>query len=195
MKKLLLNLVSFLFVALAFASCSSDGDDGMSPESVQLDQAESRAAQQMQTFDYDYLKACSMTMPTENIAVSPLSARLFLSMLANSLEGEAVNEIASALNTTDLEAVNTLSQKLQAYLPQADHNVKVAIANSVWYHDDLKINKLFEQNAQRYYHAELYGTDFTRPDAGSRINSWIKKNTGGLIDNFFTNGSLSSGLP
>lgn len=191
MKKSLLNLVSLLFVAFAFASCSSD-DDGGPVATLELGQAESRALTDMQSFDGEFFKACCEEVPNGNLAVSPLSARLFLSMFANSIEGDAVNEITTALNTVDLEAVNTLSEKLSNYLPQADRNVKVAITNSVWYRDDLTINKLFEQNAQRYYRTQFFDIDFTKSDAGSKVNDWVKKNTGGMIDKIVSNGSLEN---
>lgn len=175
-------------LALLLVSCSSD--DGESVEPLVLGQNESRAAANMQSFDNDFFAACCENIPEGNLAVSPLSARLFLSMFANSIEGEAVNEITAALNTADLEAVNTLSQKLSSYLPRADRNVKVAIANSVWYRQDLTVNKPFEESASRYYNAEFFGTDFGASDAGSKINSWVKKNTNGMIDNIVDNGSM-----
>lgn len=175
-------------LALLLVSCSSD--DGESVEPLVLGHDESRAAANMQSFDNDFFNACCENIPEGNLAVSPLSARLFLSMFANSIEGEAVNEITAALNTADLEAVNTLSQKLSSYLPRADRNVKVAIANSVWYRQDLTVNKPFEESASRYYNAEFFGTDFGASDAGSKINSWVKKNTNGMIDNIVDNGSM-----
>lgn len=185
MKKI---LYYFAPLALLFASCSSD--DAPQSESLALYSNESRAAANMQSFDNDFFNACCENNTEGNLAVSPLSARLFLSMFANSIEGEAVNEIAAALNTADLEAVNTLSQKLTSYLPRADRNVKLAIANSVWYQQDLTVNKPFAEVASRYYNAEFFCTDFGASDAGSKINSWVKKNTNGMIDNIVDNGSL-----
>lgn len=185
MKKI---LYFFAPLALLLVSCSSD--DGESVDPLVLGQNESRAAANMQSFDNDFFNACCENIPEGNLAVSPLSARLFLSMFANSIEGEAVNEITAALNTADLEAVNTLSQKLSTYLPRADRNVKVAIVNSVWYRQDLTVNKPFEESASRYYNAEFFGTDFGASDAGSKINSWVKKNTNGMIDNIVDDGSM-----
>lgn len=126
--------------------------------------------------------------------MTPLSARFLLSLLANGIEGEAVGEITTALNTSDLGAVNTLSQKLTEYLPSADRNVKVAIANSVWYQNGYTLNSVFEQNAKRYYQAQLFDIDFNHVTAGEKVNKWISKNTNGLIDKIVEEGSVSTSV-
>lgn len=192
MRKLLRFAVPVLLTFFAMA-CSSDSEPTIQRQ-LQLEAPESRAANDMQLFDLSFFDACCTEKPEGNLAVTPLSARFLLSMLANGIEGEAVGEITTALGTGDLEAVNTLSQKLTEYLPSADRNVKVAIANSVWYQNGYNLNSVFGQYAQRYYQAQLFDIDFNHVTAGEKVNKWIRKNTNGLIDKIVEEGSVSASV-
>ena len=70
----------------------------------------------------------------ENIAISPLSISLALSMLLNGADGETFDQISKVLDFSELSLsqINYSSEELMMKLSSDDENAKVLIANSIW---------------------------------------------------------------
>lgn len=62
--------------------------------------------------------------------------------------------------------------------------MKLALANSVWYHHDFTLAKDFQNVADGYYKADIFKRDLygESGDVKSEINSWVSDNTEGLIE-------------
>ena len=116
-----------------------------------------------------------------NHLVSPLSAMICLSMIANGAKGETLAQMEAALGMS----IADLNKALYAYTSGlfTDKDCKVSIADSIWYRegDSLVVSEEFLQTCADWYEAQQYAAPFdeqTRKD----INNWVKKYTDGMID-------------
>lgn len=127
--------------------------------------------------------------PNENVVVSPLSAGLAVSMLANGAQGETLAGIQRTLATgLDIEALNGTNAALTEALRGGD--VELAIANSLWARQGVPFLPTFMERNRRFYGAEVATLDFTRPEAARRINQWASDNTKGRITRMVEDGPM-----
>lgn len=117
----------------------------------------------------------------DNHLISPLSAMICLSMLANGARGETLAQMEAALGMP----VSDLNEALYAYTQSlyVGEECKVSLADSIWYREGerLAVREEFLQTCADWYEAEQYAAPFdeqTRRD----INYWAKKHTDGMID-------------
>lgn len=126
MKKL--YFISLACVAALLGACSSDdgsswSDTGKVPvsESFELNALESRTNKAVNSFAFDIFREASkdkgLTDEKGNIAVSPLSATVALSMAANSFDENVENAVSRMLGLDDISALNSTCRKLMQYLP------------------------------------------------------------------------------
>lgn len=118
--------------------------------------------------------------------ISPLSILCALAMTANGAENETLDQIESAVGMS----IDELNEYMAAFLAALDssEDSRLSSACSMWLRDDaeLKINDAFIAENARYYDSAV----FTAPFDGSTlddINSWVKKNTGGMVDKIIDN--------
>ena len=130
-------------VALAMGACSSDNEPGEEltvaptlPEEVEfeLTAAEKAAASHALGFQADFFRAVNALPENDgkNVVVSPLSAQVLLSIMANTAGQQQADEIMAALDCNDMDAINSLAVKYQSALPMVDNAVKMTLANSMW---------------------------------------------------------------
>ncbi len=120
----------------------------------------------------------------ENTLVSPLSATLALSMLANGAEGETLSQIEDVLcGSIPIDAWNEYLKYYVNHFPTSD-KVNLHQANSIWFADSptLSLRPGFLQTVTDYYNAELYAAPFD-DNTKNEINDWVSRNTDGMIDN------------
>lgn len=116
----------------------------------------------------------------ENVVVSPLSAGLAISMLANGATGETRAGIERALDVgMGLDALNPANAALSQALRSDD--LELAIANSLWARQGVPFLPTFMDVNRQFYGAEVATLDFNSPDAARRINDWASRNTRGRI--------------
>ncbi len=126
----------------------------------------------------------TVTMEKENKAnhlISPLSAMICLSMLANGAKGETLAQMEAVLGMK----IDDLNKALYAYTENlyVGEDCKVSIADSIWYRDgdSFVVREEFLQTCADWYQAQQYAAPFdeqTRKD----INRWVEKYTDGMID-------------
>ena len=116
-----------------------------------------------------------------NHLISPLSAMICLSMLANGAEGETLAQMEAVLGMP----IEELNKNLYAYTCDlyVGEDCKVSLADSIWYRDgdSFTVREEFLQTCADWYEAQQYAAPFdesTRKD----INAWAKKYTDGMID-------------
>lgn len=107
----------------------------------------------------------------ENVIVSPYSAGVALSMLAEGAEGETKTEILKAVNAVDFKSLDL----------HADSLVKVVSSNSIWLREGFKVKPAYTELVQNEYEAKVSTLDFSSPEAVSTINNWCSEKTEGLI--------------
>jgi len=118
--------------------------------------------------------------PEGNVIVSPLSAGLAVSMLANGATGDTRAGIEQALAAgMGLDALNLANAALADALRTDD--LELAVANSLWAREGVPFLPAFMERNRQFYRAEVTSLDFTAPDAARRINDWASRNTAGRI--------------
>lgn len=119
----------------------------------------------------------------ENTLISPLSATLALSMLANGSSGDTLAQIENVLcGSIPIDHWNEYLKYYVNHLPTSN-TVKLHQANSIWYDagSSLNLRPTFLQTVTDYYNAELYAAPFNSATA-NEINNWVSRNTDGMID-------------
>lgn len=119
----------------------------------------------------------------KNTLISPSSVALALGMAYNGASGTTQQAMAAALELQDmsLEDLNQANAGLMSALENADPDVKLAIANSLWGKQDFSFNADFLQRNQDFYNAEITTLDFSNPNAVTQINAWVNDRTRGKI--------------
>lgn len=119
----------------------------------------------------------------QNIFISPSSVAMALTMAYNGSAGETQQAMTKALELQGLtlEEINKSNNLLKQTLTNADPQVKLAIANSLWANEQVTINPDFIQKNQQYYNAEISKLNFSDPASVGKINNWVKNQTNGKI--------------
>lgn len=181
------SLIIYLIAAYLVSACSSSetAEDVLEPKqpiNLELTRAESDVAKQTLSFNTDLLDAfCKYSDASENIAVSPVTMFISLSMLANASESEFRQSILDALGSSDLSGISSLANKFLTTLPYMDSGTPLSIASSVWYKNDYNLSKSFEECMKNYYQSEIFGIDSFENGGIDEINNWISDRTDGRI--------------
>ena len=196
MKKLLRNAtLLFLSLCLLFGTVAMSGCT-VSIKAEELSSAYVRTATEEGEVTDAFVAAMAdfaMTLTTATVAhdreetgkanhlVSPLSAMICLSMIANGTEGETLAQMEEVLGMP----ISALNKGLYAYTSRlyVGDDCKVSVADSIWYREgnDFTVRGEFLQACADWYAAQQYQAPFdeqTRRD----INAWVKKYTDGMID-------------
>jgi serine protease inhibitor len=114
-----------------------------------------------------------------NLMVSPTSVAIALTMTYNGASGTTQQAMAEALELEgmSLEEINQANAALELALENADPEVQLAIANSLWGREGVSFNPDFLQRNRDFYSAEVASLDFTNPSAIATINGWVSRNT------------------
>jgi serine protease inhibitor len=118
-----------------------------------------------------------------NVFVSPSSVAIALSMTYNGADGTTKTAMAKALqlNKMTLEVLNQENADLINLLKNADPQVQLTIANSLWTRQTVTFNPDFLAQTKRFYDAPVNSLDFNNPDATKTINEWVSQTTQGKI--------------
>lgn len=109
--------------------------------------------------------------PGENIVVSPYSAGVALSMVAEGAEGQTRVEFDNALNGCLFKAEDLGS----------NDTVVVKSANSVWVTDDFSLRNRYVSLLEKDFDAFITTLNFSDPATVKAINNWCAENTNGKI--------------
>lgn len=180
-------------VALAMGACSSDNEPGEEltvaptlPEEVEfeLTAAEKAAASRALGFQTDFFRAVN-AMPDnagKNVVVSPLSAQVLLSIMANTAGQQQADEIMAALDCNDMDAINSLAVKYQSALPMVDDAVKMTLVNAMWYNNRYTVNPEPASRLGEVFSIEPVASDFNDgKKVSDEINRWAADKTNNLI--------------
>lgn len=123
-------------------------------------------------FSLDFFRNTMLTSEADaNISVSPYSAGVAMSMLAEGTGGETRKELDKALN-------GCLFRKADLGGPDT---VKVLSANSVWMDDDFVVRNDYVSLLSKEYEAVATPLPFSDPATVDAINNWCSENTEGMI--------------
>ena len=183
-----MRTVLVLFVAVfVFAQCESSvtgPDDPIGELPRDLTASEKMLIEADQAFSYDiFQRTVAYDSEQDNLMISPLSISMALAMTLNGAEDQTYKDMKKALYLSGMEKeeINEAFQSLIELLINADPNVAMKIANSIWYRDGLPVKEDFKERVKEYFGAEVTALDFSDPAAVDIINQWVSDNTEELI--------------
>ncbi len=110
--------------------------------------------------------------------VSPLSVLTALALVQNGAQGNTLAQLEQALGGLDRDTLNAYMRAYCDFLTESD---ELKIANSVWTDSGAEAKRDFLQKAVDSYSAQLFSAPLSDPKTVESINSWVKKNTDGMI--------------
>lgn len=113
----------------------------------------------------------AVTPKSDNVVVSPYSAAVTLSMLAEGAEGQTKSEFNEALSDILYKAEDL----------GGNDTVVVRSANSLWLDDNFSPRNRYVSLLDREFDAFLDVEDFSSPVALQAINNWCSEHTDGKI--------------
>lgn len=118
----------------------------------------------------------------QNIAVSPLSAYLALSMAMRGADSETLAQFELVLGVTDDEVLTKAKSLRNALKDAAGEDVRLVLANSLWMNENKLIpNGEWTAELEDAFDAEITLTDFSTDGVAEAINQWISGKTEGMI--------------
>lgn len=178
-RSLLLPLAVFVSVL----GCTSDSQPITPSNEINSVNIPANIARGTNEFAFDFFENLQKTQPAEeNIFVSPLSLHMALGMLLNGAGTETAAEIRKGLKMEGISDadLNQAYKSLIDGLPVADSQVKLGIANSVWYKKSFQVENSFLEVMKNAFDAEIAGIEFD--EAGKdKINQWASDKTNGKI--------------
>ncbi|GFZ31526.1 serine proteinase inhibitor [Clostridium zeae] len=120
----------------------------------------------------------------KNAVYSPLSLCLSLGTILNGSDGTSKDEILRTLSKYGVSEadLNIYYKTLTSRLMKNSKNPILNISNSIWYDNELNINKDFLELNKTYYETSAYKLDLQSDNAPNSINAWINKVTNKKID-------------
>jgi len=158
-----------------------DVSQSIAPED--LPTLDDRLVTAQNTFGFKLFSQMLQQAEGENVMISPSSVAIALSMTYNGATGETQEAMAEALALQDmsLEELNQANAALATVLENADLDVTIGIANSLWGREGMTFNPDFLQRNRDYYQAEVQMLNFGDPAAKDVINEWVSDSTNGKI--------------
>lgn len=184
-------MLMFAVSAGLFSSCGDSVDDGEVPE-IYLDAETRSAAENLGKFYIEFTKMAARYAfeeeITRNIIVSPLSAALHISMVANATDELKRKEILDLLGVDDLKSLNNLSSQLMSQLPTVDKKVRCSLANSAWINSahNSVIHDGYRNILEKAYLASINNINFKTDNIVQRINDWIYTKSDKHFSDYFT---------
>ncbi len=135
-------------------------------------------------FTFSLLGKLADTASDESFFASPLSISMAFGMTLNGTDGETYEQMRDFFSHEGLsnEEINIAFRDLIDLLTRLDPQVRMEIANSIWYHRSFEVLEEFLQTNAEYFDAEIADLDFNDPAAVDIINNWISDKTNGLIE-------------
>ncbi len=116
--------------------------------------------------------------------VSPLSVLTALALVQNGAQGDTLAQLEQALGGLDRDTLNAYMRAYCDFLTESD---ELKIANSVWTDSSAEAKRAFLQKAVDSYSAQIFSAPLSSKKTVSSINSWVKKNTDGMIPKIIEN--------
>jgi len=188
----------FVFVLLfgilgLFVSCGDDKekeDPDLALKYKAADEHAEQVSSEVVAANNDFaariFKVMAAAEPGKNLMISPLSIEIALAMTMNGASGDNLTEMQTVLGFGDLTlaAMNAQFFHLIKSLEDADKDMVLAIANSIWM-DDLfepRVKEAFRKALEESFEAEPYTVDMQDAATVDLINKWVSDNTNGKID-------------
>lgn len=123
-------------------------------------------------FALSFFRSVNSTVPSDqNIVVSPYSAGVALSMLAEGAEGQTRAEFDQVLNGSLFKAQDLGS----------NDTLTVESSNSIWISDNFSVRNRYVELLEKDFDAFITTQNFADPATVKAINNWCAEHTSGKI--------------
>ena len=185
MKKILLPLAMPLLM-IFMSSCSEDDVSATSNnrKDIVLSRSETQMAEENIKFAFSFFnKVDELESDKDNWMVSPFSASVALSMIANGTGENTFEEIKKALGFDDfsLEEMNEYYRKLNSELKYLDNTAQLYMANSIWTDNGIDVYNSFAETNKNVFGAQISTLDLSSSNALKNINDWCAQQTNNTI--------------
>ncbi|MEZ0608669.1 serpin family protein [Fibrella sp. WM1] len=169
-------------IALVVAGCGRN-NGAVTPDETRPLRIAAPFVSQTTDFAFDAFRRINEQAAGDNVFYSPLSLHMALGMVLNGANGSTKTELQKVLRLDGqtLTDANQTYATLRQDLPAVDTQVKLQLANSVWYRNGFTVAPTFETVLRDTFNAQSAGLDFDSPAALAAINGWANSNTNGLI--------------
>lgn len=181
MKTSVILIISAMLIG--FSSCKKENPDvPQEPTVITLPEKANEVILQNNNFGIELFKQTALAENT-NLMLSPLSANVALTMLLNGCDAQTFEQISNMLGYggLTLDEINATYKSLVSQLLAADPQVKLALANAVWYRNGFAVKPTYLEAMGASFDAEIGALDFNSPSALETINGWASDNTNGKI--------------
>ncbi len=158
------------------------------PTVVAADPSVQKVAAANTDFGFRLLKQLARETPNQNVFYSPFSVTSALTLALNGAGGTTHTDMAAALRLPPMTAGQTdhAYSLLLPSLENPDPQVELTVANGLWAGQGTPFAPLYQQQARRFFGAQVQTLDMASPTAAATINGWVSKKTHGKIDNLVT---------
>lgn len=178
------KLLPLIFSSLiAFTACEKESTKPThNPKTINLPVKANEIISKSNNFGINLFKKTA-SVEEGNIMLSPLSASAALTMLLNGCSNDTYNQIQQMLGFEGMSTIdiNETYKSLVDQLLNADPEVKLAIANAIWYRQGFDVKPPFLNTMQNDFSAHIEGLDFSQQSALTTMNKWASDNTYGKI--------------
>jgi serine protease inhibitor len=182
MKKPFLLMVALLILGLS--SCDKSAiEPTLHPTVITLTEKAPAAIQGNNAFGIDLFREVAQ-QEQGNLMLSPLSAHVAVTMLLNGAHGETYQQIHEMLGfpaDMTIAEINDAYTSLVSQLLAADTDVKLHIANALFYRAGFPVKEAFIRAMKDAFDADVKDLDFTQPSAVQAINTWAAQKTNNRI--------------
>jgi len=178
-------IIMFIMITGLSSACKKDSareTPGM--KQVQLTEKQKQLINDNNAFGFEFFRKVNEYSPgNANLMVSPLSVSMALGMTRNGAMGTTLDGMNQALGFGSLteQEINESYKYILETFTGLDPNVKLSIANSIWYRNTFTVEQPFITTNQQYFNASVAPLDFTNPASAGTINSWVSEKTNKLI--------------
>ena len=175
-KRIIVSVI-ILFVVLPILAGCGGGSKEDKPANKEVKSYDLRA--ESARFGFGLFRQVASQDSGSNVVLSPVSAKLALAMAYNGAVGETEEAMAGVLDLEgmSLEEANEQLSNLMTSLAQADEDVLLEIADSLWADEGYVFQEDFVQRCRDFYAAEVANLDLQDPGTVERINAWVSENT------------------
>lgn len=189
------TFVSILICMATFLPACSDDHQNDSIENdykpIEITPETRSTIKELADFNQNLLKAaidCSEKdnkLTDKSVVVSPLSASMLLSMVANLTEDDSRTEILDNLGVNEINSLNNLCRILIKSIPTLDKRSNFVMANSIWFDSRYELSTDFARILAESYLSHTVKTDFSdTKKVADLINDWAAGSTANRITGF-----------
>jgi len=140
-------------------------------------------------FAFKLFRELTRGRETSNVFFSPFSVMLCLLMVWEGASGETREAMTRVLEIAgeDLDPsqrplrIAKVLQLLKSALAIRIPGLELAVANSLWYSDQLRVESAYLSQVKKNYAAEVFPIPMAEPQSVARINGWVAEKTDGKI--------------